>query len=161
MLYLQKAAVAYRQVDLQVHCLAFIENHTQEVVQTHGFLELSELAMQAILQSNGLAIDEVKLIHAVREWAHVGSAVLGRSVRDVAGAVVPGLRLALLSPSELTTLEEDNRKDQMIPVREASSLSSAYFLHVLVHPCCVGHLFFYSLQGSDLLHIFPFNQGWC
>uniref|UniRef100_A0A8D2JDM8 BTB domain containing 19 n=1 Tax=Varanus komodoensis TaxID=61221 RepID=A0A8D2JDM8_VARKO len=106
--------------DLQVHCLAFIENHTQEVVQTHGFLELSELAMQAILQSNGLAIDEVKLIHAVREWAHVGSAVLGRSVRDVAGAVVPGLRLALLSPSELTTLEEDNRKDQMIPVREAS-----------------------------------------
>ncbi|XP_044297783.1 BTB/POZ domain-containing protein 19 [Varanus komodoensis] len=123
-----QAAVAYRQVDLQVHCLAFIENHTQEVVQTHGFLELSELAMQAILQSNGLAIDEVKLIHAVREWAHVGSAVLGRSVRDVAGAVVPGLRLALLSPSELTTLEEDNRKDQMIPVE---SLAEAWKLHAL------------------------------
>ncbi|XP_062974639.1 BTB/POZ domain-containing protein 19 isoform X1 [Elgaria multicarinata webbii] len=123
-----QAAVAYGQVDLQTHCLAFIENCTREVVQTRGFLELSELAMQTILQSNSLAIDEVKLIHAVREWAHVGSAVLGRSVRNVAGAVVPGLRLALLSPSELTTLEEENRKDQMIPVE---SLAEAWKMHAL------------------------------
>ncbi|XP_062974647.1 BTB/POZ domain-containing protein 19 isoform X2 [Elgaria multicarinata webbii] len=125
---LSRAAVAYGQVDLQTHCLAFIENCTREVVQTRGFLELSELAMQTILQSNSLAIDEVKLIHAVREWAHVGSAVLGRSVRNVAGAVVPGLRLALLSPSELTTLEEENRKDQMIPVE---SLAEAWKMHAL------------------------------
>ncbi|XP_061486418.1 BTB/POZ domain-containing protein 19 isoform X4 [Rhineura floridana] len=112
---LRKAAVAYGQVDLQMHCLAFIENFTREVVQTRGFLELSELAMQTILHSDCLAIDEVKLIRAVREWAHVGSAVLDRTVSDVAAAVVPGLRLALLSASELTTLEEENRKDQMIP----------------------------------------------
>ncbi|XP_061486416.1 BTB/POZ domain-containing protein 19 isoform X2 [Rhineura floridana] len=109
-----QAAVAYGQVDLQMHCLAFIENFTR-VVQTRGFLELSELAMQTILHSDCLAIDEVKLIRAVREWAHVGSAVLDRTVSDVAAAVVPGLRLALLSASELTTLEEENRKDQMIP----------------------------------------------
>lgn len=43
------------------------------MIQTRGFLELSEQAMQIILQSDYLAIDEVKLIHAVREWAHVGS----------------------------------------------------------------------------------------
>ncbi|XP_054837952.1 BTB/POZ domain-containing protein 19 isoform X2 [Eublepharis macularius] len=68
-----QAAVAYGQVDLQMHCLAFIENCIREVVHTCGFLELSELAMQTILRSDCLAIDEVELIHAVQEWAHVGS----------------------------------------------------------------------------------------
>ncbi|KAH0618671.1 hypothetical protein JD844_018075, partial [Phrynosoma platyrhinos] len=84
-----QAAVAYELVDLQKYCLTFIENctqgaahptdnhhlftHIQEVVQTRGFLELSEVAMQTLLRSNCLTIDEVKLIHAVREWAHVGS----------------------------------------------------------------------------------------
>ncbi|KAJ7332799.1 hypothetical protein JRQ81_014979 [Phrynocephalus forsythii] len=123
-----QAAVAYEQEDFQKYCLGFIENCTQEVVQTRGFLELSELAVQTILQSNCLTIDEAKLIRAVREWAHVGSAVLGKPVREVAGAVVPGLRLALLSPSELTTLEEENRKDQMIPVE---SLAEAWKTHAL------------------------------
>uniref|UniRef100_G1KV14 BTB domain containing 19 n=1 Tax=Anolis carolinensis TaxID=28377 RepID=G1KV14_ANOCA len=113
-----QAAVAYELIDLQKYCLTFIENCTQEVVQTRGFLELSEPAMQIILRSNCLAIDELELIYAVREWAHVGSAVLGKSVHEMAETVVSGLRLALLSPSELTTLEEDNRRDQLIPVRD-------------------------------------------
>uniref|UniRef100_A0A670IRB9 BTB domain containing 19 n=1 Tax=Podarcis muralis TaxID=64176 RepID=A0A670IRB9_PODMU len=126
------AAVAYGQVDLQMHCLAFIESCTQDVVLTRGFLELSELAMQTILRSDCLAIDEVKLIRAVREWAHVGSAVLDRTVHDVAATVVPGLRLDLLSPSELTTLEEENKKDQMIPVE---SLAQAWKMHALRKGC--------------------------
>ncbi|KAH0618670.1 hypothetical protein JD844_018074 [Phrynosoma platyrhinos] len=46
----------------------------------------------------------------------------------MAEAVVPGLRLALLSPSELTTLEEENRKDQLIPVE---SLVEAWKTHAL------------------------------
>ncbi|XP_077784906.1 BTB/POZ domain-containing protein 19 isoform X1 [Podarcis muralis] len=127
-----QAAVAYGQVDLQMHCLAFIESCTQDVVLTRGFLELSELAMQTILRSDCLAIDEVKLIRAVREWAHVGSAVLDRTVHDVAATVVPGLRLDLLSPSELTTLEEENKKDQMIPVE---SLAQAWKMHALRKGC--------------------------
>nr|XP_008107744.1 PREDICTED: BTB/POZ domain-containing protein 19 isoform X1 [Anolis carolinensis] len=118
-----QAAVAYELIDLQKYCLTFIENCTQEVVQTRGFLELSEPAMQIILRSNCLAIDELELIYAVREWAHVGSAVLGKSVHEMAETVVSGLRLALLSPSELTTLEEDNRRDQLIPVE---SLAEAW-----------------------------------
>ncbi|XP_060132927.1 BTB/POZ domain-containing protein 19 isoform X2 [Zootoca vivipara] len=127
-----QAAVAYGQVDLKMHCLAFIESCTQDVVLTRGFLELSELAMQTILRSDCLAIDEVKLIRAVREWAHVGSAVLDRTVHDVAAAVVPGLRLDLLSPSELTMLEEENKKDQMIPVE---SLAQAWKMHALRKGC--------------------------
>nr|XP_020638992.1 BTB/POZ domain-containing protein 19 isoform X3 [Pogona vitticeps] len=123
-----QAAVAYEQEDFQKYCLGFIENCTQEVVKTRGFLELSDLAVQTMLQSNCLTIDEAKLVQAVREWAHVGSAVLGKSVKDVARPVVAGLRLALLSPSELTTLEEQNRKDQMIPVE---SLAEAWKTHAL------------------------------
>ena len=53
-------------------------------------------------------------------------AVLGKSVKDVARPVVAGLRLALLSPSELTTLEEQNRKDQMIPVRDFTNVPNRY-----------------------------------
>ncbi|XP_013917388.1 PREDICTED: BTB/POZ domain-containing protein 19 isoform X2 [Thamnophis sirtalis] len=123
-----QAAVAYGLLDLQTYCLAFIENYTQEVTQTRGFLELSEQAMQIILQSDCLAIDEMKLIHAVREWAHVGSAVLDRTVHDMAQPVVPQLRLALLSPRELTSLEEQNKKDQMIPVE---SFAEAWKTHAL------------------------------
>ncbi|XP_032073752.1 BTB/POZ domain-containing protein 19 [Thamnophis elegans] len=123
-----QAAVAYGLLDLQIYCLAFIENYTQEVTQTRGFLELSEQAMQIILQSDCLAIDEMKLIHAVREWAHVGSAVLDRTVHDMAQPVVPQLRLALLSPRELTSLEEQNKKDQMIPVE---SFAEAWKTHAL------------------------------
>ncbi|KAL8178775.1 UNVERIFIED_CONTAM: hypothetical protein K2H54_056400 [Gekko kuhli] len=115
-------------MDLQIHCLAFIENCAREVVHTRGFLELSQLAMQTILQSDCLAIDEVELIHAVQEWAHVGSAVLGSPVRDVAEGIVRELRLALLSPSELTTLEKENKKDQMIPIE---ILAEAWKMHAL------------------------------
>ncbi|XP_039205557.1 BTB/POZ domain-containing protein 19 isoform X2 [Crotalus tigris] len=123
-----QAAVAYGLLDLQTYCLAFIEKYTQEVIQTRGFLELSEQAMQIILQSDNLAIDEMKLIHAVREWAHVGSAVLDRTVPDMARPVVPQLRLALLSPRELTSLEEENKKDQMIPVE---SFAEVWKTHAL------------------------------
>lgn len=125
---LRKAAVAYGLVDLQLHCLTFIESCIRDVVHTRGFLELSEAAMQTVLQSDCLAIDEVELIHAVREWAHVGSAVLSSPVRDVAKAVVSELRLALLSPSELTALEEENKKDQMIPVER---VAEAWKTHAL------------------------------
>ncbi|XP_039205558.1 BTB/POZ domain-containing protein 19 isoform X3 [Crotalus tigris] len=118
------SSIEYGLNDLRKLCIEFIKDTLkvnqagdafQEVIQTRGFLELSEQAMQIILQSDNLAIDEMKLIHAVREWAHVGSAVLDRTVPDMARPVVPQLRLALLSPRELTSLEEENKKDQMIP----------------------------------------------
>ncbi|XP_053248573.1 BTB/POZ domain-containing protein 19 isoform X2 [Podarcis raffonei] len=135
------SSIEYGLDDLRKLCVEFIKDTLsvdqaceafQDVVLTRGFLELSELAMQTILHSDCLAIDEVKLIRAVREWAHVGSAVLDRTVHDVAATVVPGLRLDLLSPSELTTLEEENKKDQMIPVE---SLAQAWKIHALRKGC--------------------------
>lgn len=110
-----QAAVTYGQTDLRQRCLAFIERHTQEIVKTQAFRELSDLGIVSILQSGRLTLDEVPLIHAVREWAHVSSAVLDVPVAEVAQDAVRELRLFLLSPEELTTLEKENAKDELIP----------------------------------------------
>ncbi|XP_063795518.1 BTB/POZ domain-containing protein 19 isoform X4 [Pseudophryne corroboree] len=112
---LRKAAVTYGQTDLKQRCLTFIEHHTREIIKTQSFRELSDLGVVCILQSDRLNIDEVPLIQAVRGWANVSSAVLDVSVSVVAQDVVRELRLCLLSPDELTTLERENAKDELIP----------------------------------------------
>lgn len=44
-------------------------------------------------------------------------AVLEQPVAEVAAPVVRELRLALLAPAELSALEEQNRREPLIPVR--------------------------------------------
>ena len=70
------------------------------------------------------------MITAVREWATVNAVcyhgihidlpqvVLGKSVAQMAKAVVPHIRLPLLSPEELRQVEVENKTDNMIPVRK-------------------------------------------
>ncbi|CAM2119170.1 BTB/POZ domain-containing protein 19 isoform X1 [Caretta caretta] len=123
-----QAAVTYGQMDLQQHCLVFVEDHTREVVQTRGFHELSGAALGVVLQSDRLAIDEPDLIRAVREWAHVSSAVLERPVAEVAAGPVSELRLPLLSPRELAALESRNQRDPLIPVE---CIAEAWKCHAL------------------------------
>lgn len=45
----------------------------QAVVQTQGFRELSDVVLARVLRSDRLAVDELDLVQAVREWAHVSS----------------------------------------------------------------------------------------
>ncbi|XP_025942721.1 BTB/POZ domain-containing protein 19 [Apteryx rowi] len=123
-----QAAVTYGQADLQQHCLAFIEGCTMAVVRTRGFHELSDAALARVLRSDRLAIDELDLVQAVREWAHVSSAVLERPVAEVAALPVRELRLPLLAPSELATLESHNQRDLLIP---AESIAAAWRSHAL------------------------------
>lgn len=54
----------------------------QEVVRTRGFHELSDTVLAQVLRSDRLAVDELDLVQAVREWAHVSSVSdgWGRSV---------------------------------------------------------------------------------
>ncbi|XP_072129732.1 BTB/POZ domain-containing protein 19-like isoform X7 [Mobula birostris] len=99
------SAVEYGLDDLQ-----------KSIVKTQGFHELSDPAMLVILQSDMLTIDEPDLINFVREWAHVNSVVLDKSVPEIAKEVVRELRLFLLTPDELTALEVENKKDNLIPV---------------------------------------------
>ncbi|NXL87672.1 BTBDJ protein, partial [Alectura lathami] len=123
-----QAAVTYGQADLQQHCLAFIESCTAAVVRTRGFHELSDTVLARVLRSDRLAVDELDLVQAVREWAHVSSAVLERPVPEVAALPVQELRLPLLAPSELATLESRNQRDLLIPVE---SIAAAWRFHAL------------------------------
>ncbi|KAM6398036.1 BTB/POZ domain-containing protein 19 isoform 2-T2 [Pluvialis apricaria] len=123
-----QAAVTYGQADLQQHCLAFIEGCTAAVVRTQGFHELSDVVLAWVLRSDRLAVDELDLVQAVREWAHVSSAVLERPVPEVAALPVRELRLPLLAPSELATLESHNQRDLLIPVE---SIAAAWRAHAL------------------------------
>lgn len=45
----------------------------QAVVRTQGFHELSDVVLARVLRSDRLAVDELDLVQAVREWAHVSS----------------------------------------------------------------------------------------
>lgn len=115
------------------------------MLRTRGFLELSAPALLPLLRSDRLCVDESELVLAARSWARVGAvsgsprwlgggargagtqlseggcicmqAVLERPVAEVAAPVVRELRLALLAPAELSALEEQNRREPLIPVR--------------------------------------------
>nr|XP_051713822.1 BTB/POZ domain-containing protein 19 isoform X4 [Oryctolagus cuniculus] len=113
-----QVAVTFGLGPLQERCIAFIEAHSQEVLRTRGFLELSASALLPLLRSDMLCVDEAELVRAARSWARVGAAVLERPVAEVAAPVVRELRLALLAPAELSALEEQNRREPLIPVEQ-------------------------------------------
>ncbi|XP_023582805.1 BTB/POZ domain-containing protein 19 [Trichechus manatus latirostris] len=113
-----QVAVTFGLGPLQERCMTFIETHSQEVLRTRGFLELSAAALLPLLRSDKLCVDEAELIRAARSWARVGAAVLERPVAEVAAPVVRELRLALLAPAELSALEEQNRREPLIPVEQ-------------------------------------------
>ncbi|XP_021106441.1 BTB/POZ domain-containing protein 19 isoform X3 [Heterocephalus glaber] len=113
-----QVAVTFGLGPLQERCIAFIEAHSQEALQTRGFLELSAAALLPLMRSDKLCVDEAELVRAARSWARVGAAVLERPVAEVAAPVVPELRLALLAPAELSALEEQNRREPLIPVEQ-------------------------------------------
>ncbi|KAM5266530.1 BTB/POZ domain-containing protein 19 isoform 4-T4 [Hipposideros larvatus] len=94
-----------------------LEELREEALRTRGFLELSAPALLPLLRSDNLCVDEAELVLAARSWARVGAAVLERPVAEVAAPVVRELRLALLAPAELSALEEQNRREPLIPVR--------------------------------------------
>ncbi|XP_037005404.2 BTB/POZ domain-containing protein 19 isoform X2 [Artibeus jamaicensis] len=116
-----QVAVTFGLGPLQERCIAFIEAHSQEALRTRGFLELSASALLPLLRSDKLCVDEADLILAARSWARVGAAVLERPVAEVAAPIVRELRLALLAPAELSALEEQNRREPLIPVRTRGS----------------------------------------
>ncbi|XP_043554967.1 BTB/POZ domain-containing protein 19-like isoform X3 [Chiloscyllium plagiosum] len=105
-----QAAVTYRQTNMKDKCLAFIEGHTK---------------------SDMLTIDEPDLINFVREWAHVNSVVLDKPVPEIAKDVICELRLFLLSPEELTILEAENKKDNLIPM---DKIAEVWKFHALKKP---------------------------
>ncbi|XP_067997688.1 BTB/POZ domain-containing protein 19 isoform X1 [Melanerpes formicivorus] len=131
------SSVEYGLQDLCKLCVKFIKDTLsieqvcealQAVVRTRGFHELSDVVLARVLRSDRLAVDELDLVQAVREWAHVSSAVLERPVSEVAALPVQELRLPLLAPSELATVERHNQQDLLIPME---NIAAAWRSHAL------------------------------
>ncbi|KAK6175504.1 hypothetical protein SNE40_013957 [Patella caerulea] len=125
-----QAAVLYSQDDLKDKTIQFIDQHTAEVFRSKGFQELSADSLATILKSDNLAIDEMELYKSVKEWATVNSAVDGKPIKEVGQQFVSLIRLPLLSPEELANLEEENKKENFIPVE---SFAFAWKVHALKH----------------------------
>ncbi|KAM5248609.1 BTB/POZ domain-containing protein 19 [Ctenodactylus gundi] len=123
-----QVAVTFGLTRLRGRCIALIETHSQEALRTRGFLELSAAALLPLLRSDKLGVDEAELVGTVRSWARVGAAVLERPVAEVVAPVVRELRLALLAPAELSALEEQNRREPLIP---AEQIAEAWKCHAL------------------------------
>ncbi|XP_043860288.1 BTB/POZ domain-containing protein 19 [Dromiciops gliroides] len=123
-----QVAVTFGLRSLREKCLNFIDSRTQDVLRTPAFHELSPAALITVLRSDRLAVDEVELIAATLHWARVSSAVLEQPMVQVAQSVVGELRLPLLSPSELSSLEEQNRVEPFIPVEQ---IAEAWKCHAL------------------------------
>lgn len=51
---------------------------------------------------------------------------MGKTVADIGGAAVKYIRLPLLSPEELSTLETENKKDGFIPVSRTHAAASKH-----------------------------------
>ncbi|XP_036612989.1 BTB/POZ domain-containing protein 19 [Trichosurus vulpecula] len=123
-----QVAVTFGLRRLREKCLNFIDSRAQDVLRTPAFHELSPAALIPVLRSDHLLVDEVELVAATRHWARVSSAVLEQPMVQVAQSVVGELRLPLLSPSELSSLEEQNRVEPFIPVEQ---IAEAWKCHAL------------------------------
>ncbi|XP_013397826.1 BTB/POZ domain-containing protein 19 [Lingula anatina] len=122
-----QASVTYGQDELRDKTMDYIEQNTENIFKTKGFHEMSEEAISYVMTSDKLDIDEVDVISAVREWATVNSVVIGKPITEVSKSVAQHIRLPLLSPDELTEVEKENKKDNLIPVE---CVSFAWKFHV-------------------------------
>ncbi|KAL5014541.1 hypothetical protein ScPMuIL_008811 [Solemya velum] len=125
-----QAGVTYGQEKLVTTAVVFIEHHTEDTFKSKGFEELSGDALSQILLSEKLTLDELEIVKHVRQWAAINSVVLSKPISEVAQSVVIHLRLPLLSPEELEHLEQENQKDNFIPVE---NFNAAWRLHALRH----------------------------
>lgn len=56
-----------------IHLILLFAPRFQEVFKSKGFAELSEESMVEILKSDGLQMDESKILKFLRDWAQVNS----------------------------------------------------------------------------------------
>ncbi|KAL9845885.1 BTB/POZ domain-containing protein 19 isoform 3-T3 [Geothlypis trichas] len=110
------SSVEYGLQDLCKLCVKFIKD-TLSVEQVCEALQAAVTYGQVDLQQHCLAFIE-----------GCTTAVLGRPVPEVAALPVRELRLPLLAPSELVTLESHNQQDLLIPVE---NIAAAWRAHAL------------------------------
>ncbi|XP_076809731.1 BTB/POZ domain-containing protein 19-like [Clavelina lepadiformis] len=123
-----QASVIHAQPDMLQKALDFTMRNGQDVMKTEGFQQLSTESLGAFLRGDSLNADEMDILNAVRRWSKNNASVTGRHVKELASPVIPLVRLPLLTPEELTKVEEENKKDGIIPMDQ---LAAAWRFHAL------------------------------
>ena len=123
-----QAGLCHSQDDVVTHCIQFVEEHTEDVFSSVKFKEISEHALQCVLESDKLRIDEAKLIEYVKEWANINAVVTGESMETVAANVIRFIRLPILDGETLSRIEQENESLHYIPL---SMIAYAWKCHAL------------------------------
>lgn len=123
-----QAAILNQQKELQKRAMTFIEENTEKVFDSEPFIDLSDVAVAAILRSDLLQLDELDLLNSLRRWATTNSITSGIPIERLSAPVIHTIRLALLTQEELTEIENENDSAPFIPV---DMLASAWKLHAL------------------------------
>jgi len=76
--------------------MEFIEKNTKKVLQTEGFLDLSEERLVLLLKSDNLRVKEVDLFNAVMKWGEK-RATSDKTTKEVVSSLIPLLRFPLCS----------------------------------------------------------------
>ena len=116
-----QAALSFKLDNLKRLLLAYFDTHTSQIVVSNEFNELSAEALEYILQSDGLCIDEYQLVMAVKSWATVNAVATGTPVWELAHKVVLNLRLPLLTPQELESVEHENSLTKFVSIEQIST----------------------------------------
>lgn len=111
-----QAAITYNQEDLRDNCMAFIEENTADIFKSPHFAELSEDTLSYIIQSDKLQVTEDQIYQAVLEWGSVNMVIAEKSLASVLNKVVWHIRFPMLDQARLTDIENENSKNQIIPV---------------------------------------------
>ena len=63
--------------------MIFIEEHTEKVLDSESFIDLSDVAVAALLRSDLLQMDELDLLNSLRRWATTNSITSGVPIETV------------------------------------------------------------------------------
>ncbi|XP_071167253.1 BTB/POZ domain-containing protein 19-like [Mytilus edulis] len=111
-----QASIVFAQNELKDACILYIDEHTEDVFKSKGFAELSEESLVETLKSDGLTMDESKILKYIRDWAQVNSVVLKKPYVEIGKKAVKQIRLTLFTPEEIEKIEVENRKEPFVPI---------------------------------------------
>ena len=123
-----QSAVSHAQPEMLQKSLEFSMKNAREVMRTDGFQELSAEALAAFLRGDSLNADEMEIFNAVKKWCRSSSIVTGRLMKEIAAPIISLVRLPLFSPEELTKIEDENKKENIISMEQ---LAAAWRFHAL------------------------------
>ena len=115
-------------IQLKENCLQYLQSTIENVTD---FGNLSPEMMEEIVSSDDLEVSELKLFEIIKSWSKVYATKTDIPPHNFCKPICRHLRLGLLKPDEISKLEEENKKDNIISV-SAKQICSLNIFHFLV-----------------------------